>query len=60
MTAEPVPTIYPDGYRRCPICHAYIGARCTTVARSIIGGQVEGPPVSLDHPHVARKVRAGW
>ncbi len=51
---------YPAGYRRCPICQAYIGAPCTTAAQAIINGVVTGSGVQLDHPHKARKVRAGW
>lgn len=53
-------TEYPRGYRRCPICQAYIGARCTSRASMIFDGRPVGPPAELDTPHKARKPRAGW
>lgn len=51
---------YPDAYRRCGKCGAYIGARCTALKSAIVGGQPVGPPAVLDHPHAGRVVRAGW
>lgn len=57
---EPIPEHYPDGYQKCPLCAAYMGARCTAAVTSIVGGQTVGPPVELDRPHKPRKLRAPW
>ena len=53
-------TLYPSGYRSCPVCGAYLGAYCTTVGTAIIDGVVHGPSTKLEHPHKARKRRSGW
>lgn len=53
-------TQYPQGYRRCRTCGAYIGAPCTSRYAAIIMGRPEGGPVELPVPHPSRKVRAGW
>lgn len=61
MTAlSEVTSAYPQGYRRCPTCQAYIGAPCTAVGREIVAGQVVGGRTELEWPHRARKPRAGW
>lgn len=60
MTAAEHVVQYPQGYRSCPRCRAYVGAPCTALGREVVNGQVVGGATELDVPHAARKPRAGW
>lgn len=48
-----------SAFRACPVCRVAIGAACRSASGRVVGGQPDGISTALEHPHVARKRRAG-
>jgi hypothetical protein len=48
-----------SAYRACSVCRVELGRPCRSASGRIVGGQPDGIATELEHPHVARKLRAG-
>jgi hypothetical protein len=56
---EAVAAVDWSAFRACPVCRVAIGAACRSASGRVVGGQPDGISTALEHPHVARKRRAG-
>jgi hypothetical protein len=57
--AERVAAVVWDDYRQCPTCRRPTGSACVSQSGRVVLGRPDGVETELEHPHVARRRRAG-